>query len=974
MLRPGDRFDRYVIEAAIGQGGMGRVYRAEDTKLHRRVALKVLTADKDGDPGRWQEAAARMLREARSAAALDHPCAVSIFDVGEVDGTPYIAMELVPGKNLRYLVGAADVPWERKLRWLLDVGAALAAAHDAGLVHRDVKPENVVLRDDGRVKVLDFGIARRSSIPTEATGPRGSGETVTAQGIVVGTLQYMAPEQLAGKPFDGRADQFAWAVTAYELFAGHVPWPPADDALATAAAVLTQPPPPLGPLAPYLPEPVAAAIHRALAKAPDERFASMGEILKALEPYAAAPSSPSLSTPPPRGVASSPAGSLVDPHAATAAQGGGAGGAAADRGRIRRRRWAAGGALVALIAVGVAWLARDRPQPVTGAPPAASSSALPASEPARPSEVLVLGVENRTSDPVLEGTLETVLGHALQRSNRLAATFGPQLRTLASELGQAPDDRLGEALLARDGGNVFTVRGAVAPKGAGYVLSFEVKDARTGAKVTTQTKDAPDASRVVPAVGELASEIRVALGDGPPDPSAAEQTGMSPVLEADSEFTVAVGLGLSGKNDEAIDHVGRAIALDPEFGYAYAVRGTLLRNMQRESEAAADYKLAIKAAGGMGEYYSLRVQGDYFSMTGEYDQATAKYQDILARWPRDTVTETNACLAYLSSGDVERTLIACRQAAADHPRTLSSRINELTALLVAEDFEQSRRRAQQAMQDLPHPDWRAYLDLGLADVLLGRGSDAVDAYDQLSAADPSVAAGARADFAMYEGRLADASDLLAKGIEADSTAKLADAAARKNAMLAQLRLRKGDTAGAVAAADRAAASAVPATEYCVAQVYLEAHQPKKAQALASRLDQSLSANARRYAKLLEAETLRISGKPREAVDVYRDVLHKTDNWLSHFLLGRTYLDLGAWAEARNELQTCLAHRGQGSMVFLDSSPSLRYVSLATHALARAEDGLGSDDAVAAYKAFLAHEPAPQGDPLADDARRRLDGR
>jgi serine/threonine protein kinase len=245
MLAAGQTFGRYVVEDLLGEGGMGQVYRARDTVLHRRVALKILV-DRQSDVATWQEAKARMLREARAAAALQHPNAVSIYDVGTEGDTPYIAMELVPGQSLRTYVGDASLAWERRLRWLVDVAAVLAAAHDEGLVHRDVKPENVVVRPDGRVKVLDFGIARRAAVsPTAATSGGDTTTTLTGAGIVVGTPRYMSPEQMAGRTVDGRSDQFAWGVTAYEVLSGSNAWPEKTDALATAAAILTETPPPL---------------------------------------------------------------------------------------------------------------------------------------------------------------------------------------------------------------------------------------------------------------------------------------------------------------------------------------------------------------------------------------------------------------------------------------------------------------------------------------------------------------------------------------------------------------------------------------------------------------------------------------------------------------------------------------------------------------------------------------------------------
>jgi eukaryotic-like serine/threonine-protein kinase len=279
MLQPGDTFERYTIEALIGQGGMGCVYRAYDPRLDRRVALKLIS--EGSAPAATN---ARLLREARAAAALDHPNAVAIFDVGERDGAPYIVMELVEGRTLRRGPGDSAPPIPTRCAQLADVARALSAAHKRGLVHRDIKPENVMLRDDGMVKVLDFGIARRTGgtvDPASATQP--ALPTLTVDGVKLGTPVYMAPEQIRGEELDGRADQFAWGVLAYELLAEKLPWRGGGDALAVLASTLTDPVERV-PLerAGVLPA-VASVVLRALEKRPEDRFASMDELRTALE-------------------------------------------------------------------------------------------------------------------------------------------------------------------------------------------------------------------------------------------------------------------------------------------------------------------------------------------------------------------------------------------------------------------------------------------------------------------------------------------------------------------------------------------------------------------------------------------------------------------------------------------------------------------------------------------------------------------
>ncbi len=289
MLNRGDKLAHYTIESLLGSGGMGAVYLAVDSRLHRRVALKViLDSDK---PEEVKESAARLLREARAAASLTHPNIVGVFDVGETDGRVYLAMEYVVGKTLRELMRDESIAWQRRLRWLVEVARALGAAHREGLVHRDIKPENVMVRDDGLVKVLDFGIARRTGASLfGVVDPTGKTEqahvALTGKGLVIGTPMYMAPEQLKGGEPDIRTDQFSWGVMSYEVLCGERPWAEKSDLLAAVATILTEEPTSIRKHAPDLPPAIESAVARTLARNPDDRFESMDEIAELLEPLA----------------------------------------------------------------------------------------------------------------------------------------------------------------------------------------------------------------------------------------------------------------------------------------------------------------------------------------------------------------------------------------------------------------------------------------------------------------------------------------------------------------------------------------------------------------------------------------------------------------------------------------------------------------------------------------------------------------
>jgi serine/threonine-protein kinase len=301
MLLPGSSFGRYRVEKHIGVGGMGSVYLARDEVLERRVALKVMlaneaaeggtretmtfrySADRDGPrTGAAPKSRARFLREGRAAAALHHPNVVTVFDVGEVEGVAYLAMEYVDGGSLRPHVERGDLPLARRLEILCDVARALAAAHAQGVIHRDVKPENVLVSGGGAAKVADFGIARREDAAADPHAPGSSSAPLGATARRSGTPAYMAPEQVRGDAGGARSDQFAWGVLAFELLAGRHPFARSDDVEATGAAILDEAAPDLLHIVKDVPPHVARAVARALAKNPSDRFPSSDALVREL--------------------------------------------------------------------------------------------------------------------------------------------------------------------------------------------------------------------------------------------------------------------------------------------------------------------------------------------------------------------------------------------------------------------------------------------------------------------------------------------------------------------------------------------------------------------------------------------------------------------------------------------------------------------------------------------------------------------
>jgi hypothetical protein len=272
-LAPGQVIGSYTIVRELGRGGMGRVYLATDSRLGRTVALKALPPDLTGDPAGRE----RLRREARAAAALTHPGICTVYALEEFDGELYIAAEFVDGHTLRAEIGSGrPVPPPDLLQTAREIAAALASAHVRGITHRDLKPENVMRGRDGRLKILDFGLARSDGPASDPLAAR-----ITQPATVVGTPAYMAPEQLNGEPVDARSDVFAFGVFLYEYASGAHPFEAATP-LALIARVLESQPPPLERRVPTAPPSVAAVVARCLRKAPAERFSSAAEIVHAL--------------------------------------------------------------------------------------------------------------------------------------------------------------------------------------------------------------------------------------------------------------------------------------------------------------------------------------------------------------------------------------------------------------------------------------------------------------------------------------------------------------------------------------------------------------------------------------------------------------------------------------------------------------------------------------------------------------------
>src|SRR5262245_26870291 len=278
-IAPGTRFVPYEILALIGAGGMGEVYRAKDPRLTREVAIKVLPASFSSDPERLR----RFEQEARAAGVLNHPNITAVHDLGTHEGSPYVIQELLEGETLRSVLASGGLSSRKASDYAIQIVRGLAAAHEKGIVHRDLKPENVFVTNDGRVKILDFGLAKLTI--DEGTGTQTNLPTKTAgteAGVVLGTLGYMSPEQVRGKPADARSDIFSFGAILYEMLSGKRAFQ-GDSAADTMSAILKEDPPEISLTNQSVPAGLDRVIRHCLEKNPEQRFRSAHDLAFDLE-------------------------------------------------------------------------------------------------------------------------------------------------------------------------------------------------------------------------------------------------------------------------------------------------------------------------------------------------------------------------------------------------------------------------------------------------------------------------------------------------------------------------------------------------------------------------------------------------------------------------------------------------------------------------------------------------------------------